>query len=152
MPAVATGDVHAHAEERALLQDAFIAIRHGQTLDASEVQLRPERHACARDAGRDGRRASGDFPGAAAESVRLAETLTFDLSGDLGYRYPGSDDEGATRRLAEICQAEFDRRFPADYPRREDAARRLEEELGVDRHAWLLGVLQPPLRGPAARA
>ena len=33
---VATGNVHAHTRERALLQDAFVAIREHTTLDASE--------------------------------------------------------------------------------------------------------------------
>ena len=130
VPTVATGDVHAHTKTRALLQDAFVAIRHGQTLDASEVQLRPnDTHVLATPAGMAAR--FEEYEGAAAESVRLAETLTFDLGGDLGYRYPGSEDDGATRRLAEICHAEFERRYPADYPRREDAARRLEEELAL---------------------
>ena len=34
--AVATGNVHAHARERAPLQDAFVALRNHTTLDASE--------------------------------------------------------------------------------------------------------------------
>ena len=71
------------------------------------------------------------YEGAAAESVRLAETLTFDLTSDIGYRYPGAEDAGASRRLAEICQAEFERRYPPGYPRRVQAARRLEEELAL---------------------
>ena len=36
VPCVATGNVHAHAPERARLQDAFVAIREHTTLDASE--------------------------------------------------------------------------------------------------------------------
>src|SRR4051794_35108688 len=36
VPAVATGNVHAHARSRAPLQDAFVALRHHLTLDASE--------------------------------------------------------------------------------------------------------------------
>src|SRR3954447_24318185 len=35
-PSVATGNVHAHARTRAPLQDAFVALRHHLTLDASE--------------------------------------------------------------------------------------------------------------------
>ncbi len=127
---VTTGDVHAHSTERAYLQDAFAAIRHGQTLDASEAQLRPnDTHVLATPAGMAARFA--EFPAAVAESVRLAETLTFDLSGDLGYRYPGSDDDDATRRLAEICQAEFARRYPTGCRRHREAAARLEQELAL---------------------
>jgi error-prone DNA polymerase len=40
VPTVATGNVHAHARERAALQDAFVAIRTHATLDASEPARR----------------------------------------------------------------------------------------------------------------
>ena len=36
VPTVATGNVHAHARTRAPLQDAFVALRHHLSLDASE--------------------------------------------------------------------------------------------------------------------
>ena len=128
MPTIATGDVHAHTKMGAQLQDAFVALALGETLDATESRRRPNHtHILATPAGMAARFA--EFPGAAAESVRLAETLKFDLTSDLGYRYPGSEDENASRRLAEICGAEFERRYPAGYPRRVQAARRLEEEL-----------------------
>ena len=130
VPTVATGGVHAHTKMGARLQDAFVALRLGETLDATESKRRPNHtHILATPAGMAARFA--EFPGAAAESVRLAETLEFDLTSDLGYRYPGSEDENASRRLAEICQAEFERRYPTNYPRREEAARRLEEELAL---------------------
>jgi len=138
VPTVATGDVHAHTKMRALLQDAFTAIRHGQTLDASEVQLRPnDTHVLATPAGMAAR--FENFPGAAAESVRLAETLAFDLSEDLGYRYPGAENEDAARELAGICQAEFVRRYPAGYRRRGEAAARLEQELQIIENLGLPG-------------
>ena len=128
VPTVATGDVHAHSTGRALLQDAFTAIRHGQTLDASEMQLRPnDSHVLATPAGMAARFA--EFPGAAAESVRLAETLTFDLGGDLGYRYPGVENRDAGRELAGICDAEFHRRSPAGSRHHDEAAARLRQEL-----------------------
>jgi error-prone DNA polymerase len=38
---VATGNVHAHAHSRAPLQDAFVALRHHQTLESSEPLRRP---------------------------------------------------------------------------------------------------------------
>ena len=37
---------------------------------------------------------------AVAETVRLAERLRFDLSSDLGYRYPGAEDAEAMRYIA----------------------------------------------------
>jgi error-prone DNA polymerase len=130
VPAVATGDVHAHTRERARLQDAFVSIRYGLTLDGSEVQRRPNHtHVLATPAGMASR--FTDFPDAVAESVRLAETLTFSLTSDLGYRYPGSENQDATRELAEVCHAEFAHRYPPGYPRYGDAAGRLEEELSI---------------------
>jgi error-prone DNA polymerase len=127
---VATGDVHAHTRERALLQHAFVAIRHGLTLDASEVQRRPnDSHVLATPRGMAQRLA--DYPDAVAETVRLAETLTFDLTGDLGYRYPGSDSTDATRELAEVCHARFAGRYPRGSPNHSAAAGRLEQELRV---------------------
>ncbi len=130
VPTVATGDVHAHTPERALLQDAFTAIRYGQTLDASEMHLRPnDTHVLATPAGMAARFA--EFPDAVTESVALAETLVFDLGGDLGYRYPGSENEDASRELAGICHAEFARRYPSNCRRYGEAAARLERELAL---------------------
>jgi error-prone DNA polymerase len=127
---VATGDVHAHTRERALLQHAFVAIRYGLTLDGSEVQRRPnDTHVLARPQAIAQRLC--DYPDAVAESVRLAETLTFNLTGDLGYRYPGSDSTEATRELAEVCQAHFAGRYPRGSPNHPAAAGRLEQELQV---------------------
>ena len=132
VPTVATGGVHAHTKVGARLQDAFVALQLGETLDATESRRRPNHtHILATPAGMAAR--FEEYEGAAAETVRLAETLKFDLTSDLGYRYPGSEDENASRRLAEICQAEFERRYPKGYPRREEAARRLQEELALIR-------------------
>ncbi len=109
---VASGDVHAHARSRAELQDAFVALRHGATLDASEPLRRGNHsHVLASPAAMAARFA--EHPDAVRESVRLAERLRFDLTRDLGYRYPGSEDPGAMRRLAELCRARLDERYSA---------------------------------------
>jgi error-prone DNA polymerase len=127
---VATGDVHAHTRERALLQHAFVAIKHGLTLDGSEVQRRPnDTHVLATPHGMAQR--LGDYPDAVTESVRLTETLTFNLTGDLGYRYPGADSTQATRQLGEVCHAQFADRYPRGSPNHSAAAGRLEQELAV---------------------
>jgi error-prone DNA polymerase len=127
---VATGDVHVHTRERALLQHAFVAIRHGLTLDGSEVQRRPnDTHVLARPQAMAQR--LSDYPDAVAESVRLSETLTFNLTGDLGYRYPGSDSTQATRELAEVCHAQFAGRYPRGSASHSVAAGRLEQELQI---------------------
>ncbi|HEY0362422.1 MAG TPA: OB-fold nucleic acid binding domain-containing protein, partial [Solirubrobacteraceae bacterium] len=72
-----------------------------------------------------------DHPEAVAETERLADTLRFDLTSDLGYRYPGAEDEGADRTLAEVCHGCFEARYPMASPLRAQAAARLEEELSL---------------------
>src|SRR5258705_9303759 len=73
-----------------------------------------------------------EHPEAVAETARLAERLRFDLRDDLGYRYPGSEDEDAPRRLAELCQAKLDERYADEgAAHRAEASARLDEELRV---------------------
>jgi error-prone DNA polymerase len=126
VPCVATGNVHVHAGERTALQDAMVAVRLGATLDETEplrrgnsshVLASPERMA----------HRFGGHERAVEESGLLAERLSFDLTEDLGYRYPGSEDPDADRKLAELCWLAVEERYPG----RSDAKARLEEELRV---------------------
>src|SRR5205085_5840491 len=130
VPAVATGNVHAHARTRAPLQDALVAVRLHTTLDASEPLRRGNHsHVLTSPAAMAAR--FGDHPEAVAETERLAERLEFDLCADLGYRYPGAEDARAARRLAEVCGACFDERYPPAHRLRAQAESRLAEELRV---------------------
>ncbi len=144
---VATGDVHAHTRSRAELQDAFVALRHRTTLDASEPLRRGNHtHVMSTPQAMEGRFA--DHPHAVHETVSLAERLTFDLTKDLGYRYPGAEDGSAPRRLSELCWARIEDRYSKDAlcgcvgadglplggrarALRAEAQARLEEELRV---------------------
>jgi error-prone DNA polymerase len=109
---VASGNVHAHARSRAELQDAFTAMRHRTTLDASEPLRRGNHsHVLSSPAAMAAR--FHEHPGAVRETVRLAEELRFDLGRDLGYRYPGAEDPTAVRRLAELCNARLQERYGA---------------------------------------
>jgi error-prone DNA polymerase len=135
---VASGDVHAHARSRAELQDAFVALRHRTTLDASEPLRRGNHsHVLAAPAAMAARFA--EHPEAVRESVRLAEELRFDLTRDLGYRYPGSEDPGAMRRLAKLCRARLDERYGDQAAVFPEAAARLEEELRIIDELGLAG-------------
>jgi error-prone DNA polymerase len=128
VPCVATGNVHAHTSARARLQDAFVAIREHTTLDASEPLRRGNHsHVLATPEAMAARFA--DHPEAVAETERLADTLRFDLTSDLGYRYPGAEDSGADRKLAEVCHGCFEARYPVGSKLRTEAAARLEDEL-----------------------
>ncbi|HEX3692526.1 MAG TPA: DNA polymerase III subunit alpha [Solirubrobacteraceae bacterium] len=107
---VATGDVHAHAACRAELQDAFVALRHRTTLDASEPLRRGNRsHVLSAPRAMAARFA--DHPHAVRETLVLAERLRFELTRDLGYSYPGAEDADAWRRLAELCRSRLDERY-----------------------------------------
>jgi len=68
---VATGDVHAHARSRAELQDAFVALRHHTTLDASEPLRRGNHtHVMSTPQAMAGRFL--DHPHAVRETLRLS--------------------------------------------------------------------------------
>src|SRR4051794_25007099 len=138
VPCVATGDVHAHSRRRALLQDVFVAIREHTTLDASEPLRRGNHaHVLATPAAMAAR--FEDHPDAVAETRRLAESLDFDLTEDLGYRYPGAEDPTADRRLAELCAARMEDRYPPGHGHRAEAIVRIEDELRIIRALGLSG-------------
>ncbi|MDO9406812.1 DNA polymerase III subunit alpha [Patulibacter sp.] len=127
---VATGNVHAHSKERALLQDTLVAIRRHTTLDASEPARRGN-HSHVLSTPRAMVARLEDHPAAVAETVRLAERLEFDLTKQLGYSYPGAEDLEAGRTLAGVCDVAFAERFPAGHRHRRVARARLEEELAL---------------------
>jgi error-prone DNA polymerase len=127
---VATGDVHAHDRSRAELQDAFVALRHHATLDASEP-LRRGNHSHVMSTPQAMASRFADHPEAVRETLLLAERLTFDLRRDLGYRYPGAEDERASGRLAELCGARLAERYGSAGAAHGEARTRLEGELRV---------------------
>src|SRR5438270_1686375 len=137
VPCVATGDVHAHTRARVPLQDTFVAVRTGTTLDESEpVRRGNSSHVLVPPAAMAARFA--EHPDAVEESGRLAERLHFDLTCDLGYRYPGSEDGSADRRLAELCGSLLADRYGGRRTHAE-AERRLEQELRIIRSLGLAG-------------
>ena len=134
---VATGNAHAHHSSRLPLQDAVVAVRLGATLDETEA-LRRGNSASALLSDAQAAARFRDHPEAIAESVRLADRLRFDLTRELGYSYPGAEDTGADRRLAELCRVRLIHRYEGR-PRRAEAERRLEEELALIRELRLSG-------------
>ena len=135
---VATGNVHAHTRVRAPLQDALVAVRLHTTLDASEPERRGNfSHVLAAPAAMASR--FSEHPEAVAETVALAERLRFDLSSDLGYRYPGAEDAAAMRNLSELCQSRLEERYQGGEEVRAGAAARLEQELKIIERLGLPG-------------
>jgi error-prone DNA polymerase len=138
VPAVATGNAHAHDRSRLALQDALVAVRLGATLDETEGARRGNSSATLTSAPEAAERFR-DHPGGLAEAERLAERLRFDLTRDLGYAYPGSEDPTADRKLAELCRARMEGRYERGSEHRPEAERRLSEELRLIRRLKLSG-------------
>jgi error-prone DNA polymerase len=137
VPCVATGNVHAHDRRRAPLQDALVAVGRCETLDESEPYRRGNSTSALTSPAAMAARFA-EYPEAVAESERLAERLRFDLTQQLGYRYPGSEDPGADAELARICNHHLGERY-AGSARLLEAQWRLEEELATIRKLDLSG-------------
>jgi error-prone DNA polymerase len=137
VPAVATGDAHAHERARMPLQDAFVAVRLGATLDETEGLRRGNSTSALLSSDQADVRFR-DHPAAVVETERLAERLRFDLTRELGYSYPGAEDRDADRRLAELCRVRLIHRYEGT-PHRAEAERRLDEELALIRDLRLSG-------------
>jgi error-prone DNA polymerase len=137
VPCVATGNVHAHNRRRTLLQDAFVAVRLGETLEESEPRRRGNRSS-ALVSPRAMAARFAEHPEAVAESVRLAERLRFDLTEQLGYRHPRQGDRTADLELAALCRHRLAEVYGGNR-RRSEAEARLEQELGTIRHLNLSG-------------
>jgi error-prone DNA polymerase len=137
VPTVATGNVHSHSRRRARLQDAFVAIRLGETLEESEPRRRGNRSSALVSPPAMAARFA-EHPEAVAETVRLAERLRFDLTEDLGYRHPREGDLAADQELARLCDYRLAETY-AGRPRRGEAEARLGQELATIRHLSLSG-------------
>jgi error-prone DNA polymerase len=138
---VETGDVHAHHPRRTLLQDVLVAIRCRTSLEGCEPERRGNRESFLRPAEQMLERFSFDR-GAAERSAQLAERLEFDLTEELGYRYPDFSDgsEPAIRRLAAVCGAALlDRYEPCNDQLQGRVRARLEDELRLIEELGLAG-------------
>jgi error-prone DNA polymerase len=139
---VASGNVHYHERKRHRLHDVLVAIRHRTTLDGSHNVRRPNSEFYLR-APEDVAALFHDCPDAVANTLALAERCrAFDLTRDLGYRFPdfhGADRTPAPRALAELCRARLDERYPPGSTHHAEAERRLASELTLIEHHRLSG-------------
>jgi error-prone DNA polymerase len=138
VPAVATGNVHSHGKRRAFLQDVLVAVRLGMTLEESEP-LRRGNHSSALASPRKMAERFAEHPDAVTETLRVAERLEFDLSRELGYRYPREEEPGVDRKLAELCRALLVERYESKPQHRPKADEQLEGELKTIRALGLSG-------------
>jgi error-prone DNA polymerase len=138
---IATGNVHAHHLRRARLQDALVAVKRNVALEGCEAERRGNEEFVL-SAPHD---AAARFPEdreAVRATVELAERLEFDLTHELGYRYPDFSDgvDPADVQLTQVCGRAFEERYrnaPAELRRRADA--RLREELALIAELGLSG-------------
>ncbi len=93
-PTVATGDVHVHHARRARLQDVLVAIRCRTSLDGCERERRGNHESVLASPEEMLERLPRD---AALRTREVAERCEFDLTHELGYRYPDFSDRGSPR-------------------------------------------------------
>ena len=140
VPTVATGDVHAHHERRARLQDVLVAIANRTSLDGSERERRGNHEAVLRSPEEMLERLPR---GAAGRTREVADRCTFDLTQELGYRYPDFSDgpDPADAQLRAICERAFQVRYqgPGVTRVRSAAKERLDEELALIARLGLAG-------------
>jgi error-prone DNA polymerase len=140
VPTLVTGDVHAHHPRRASLQDVLVAVRHRSSLDGCEAERRGN-HECVLLSPAEIVERFPEDRAAVARTVELAERLRFDLTEELGYRYPDFSDspEPAIVQLAHVCKRAFEDRYPQGHRLRREAQARLDEELKLIDELGLAG-------------
>ncbi len=140
VPTLVTGDVHAHHLRRALLQDVLVAVRHRSSLDGCEAERRGN-HECVLLSPAEIVERFPEDRAAVARTVELAARLRFDLTEELGYRYPDFSDspEPAIVQLAHVCKRAFEDRYPRGHTLRREAEARLDEELKLIDELGLAG-------------
>jgi len=128
VPTVATGDVHAHHLRRARLQDALVAIRCRTSLDGCERERRGNHESVLLPPHEMVERLPQD---AALRTREVAERCVFDLTQELGYRYPDFSDgvDPADKQLRDICERAFADRYANANGHKRRARERLEDEL-----------------------
>ncbi|MGI8607549.1 MAG: DNA polymerase III subunit alpha [Gaiellaceae bacterium] len=130
---VVTGNAHAHHPRRVQLQDVLVAIGERSSLEACEPARRGNEEVALLAPDDVVARWPGDR-NALETTVELAERLRFDLTQELGYRYPDFSDrkDPADVQLARVCRRAFDERYRhAHASLRARADARLGEELNL---------------------
>jgi error-prone DNA polymerase len=140
---VVTGDAHAHRPSRTALQDVLVAIKQRTSLEGSEPERRGNDECALLPPAAVSERWPDDRDRAAlVRTVELAERLEFDLTQELGYRYPDFSDreDPADLQLTRVCRRAFEERYRHAPSRLRDRAdRRLREELALIAELGLSG-------------
>ena len=137
---VATGDVHAHDRSRAALQDVLVAVRCRTSLEGCERERRGNHESVLLPPAEMLDRFPDDRD-AVLRTQELAQRLEFDLTEELGYRYPDFSDgsEPAIVQLRRVCERAFVERYNDLNGHKRRVRRRLEEELALIDELGLAG-------------
>ena len=110
----------------------MVAIRHNTSLEGAERERRGNHECVLLPPDAMAERFPDDLD-AVARTVELAERLEFDLTQELGYRYPDfSDrDEPAIAELTKVCDRAFEARYGDANGHKRKARARLDEELAL---------------------
>src|SRR5690349_7185407 len=137
---VATGDVHAHDRNRAALQDVLVAVRCRTSLEGCEQERRGN-HESVLTPPQEMLERFPDDRDAVLRTCELAGRLEFDLTEELGYRYPDFSDgaEPAIVQLRRVCERAFVERYSGLNGHKRRVHRRLEEELALIDELGLAG-------------
>jgi len=129
---VASGDVHAHDRRRVALQDILVAVRCRTSLEGCERERRGNHESVLLPPAELLDRFPGDRD-AVLRTQQVAERLEFDLTEELGYRYPDFSDgaEPASVQLRRVCERAFVERYSGLNGHKQRVRRRLEEELAL---------------------
>ena len=141
VPLIASNDAHYHAPQRYRLQNALVAARHNLTIDQALPFISANPHLSLKSPPQMAELFS-DCPEALANTARVAERCTFNLSTDLGYALPEPDvPEGFNspqRYLKQLCLEAAIRRYGSITPKLES---RLDEEMQLIERHHLAGFL-----------
>jgi error-prone DNA polymerase len=136
---VATNNVHYHVRERHQLQDCLVAIKHLKGLEESHRERRPNSEFYLKSP-QDMEKLFKDCPQAINNTLHIAERCsTFDLTRDLGYRFPDSpvpDEFTQEGYLRHLCEQAAVRRYGGMTER---VRARLDEEFHLIRRHDLAG-------------
>jgi error-prone DNA polymerase len=137
---VATGDVHAHDRSRAALQDVLVAVRCRTSLEGCERERRGN-HESVLLPPKEMLDRFPDDRDAVLRTNELAQRLEFDLTEELGYRYPDFSDgsDPAIVQLRRVCERAFVERYSDLNGHKSRVRRRLEEELTLIGELGLAG-------------
>jgi error-prone DNA polymerase len=137
---VVTGNVHAHDRRRAALQDILVAVRCRTSLEGCEQERRGNHESVLRSPEQMLDRFPDDRD-AVLRTAEIAERLEFDLTEELGYRYPDFSDgtEPAIVQLCRVCERAFAERYAHLNGHKKRTRERLNEELQLIAELGLAG-------------